>query len=208
MNNKVKKIFKSRKNKKRLIVLLAGGIFIAGLSFGAIMSAMCSNNSATTPQATAAPQLRHAATLQAKPIPQEEPKEEEHLLDPAEVELIGRTIWGEAGGVQSKAERAAVAWCILNRVDARYQSIEEVVTAPHQFLGYRQSGECPEEHLELAADVLARWYAEKDGAEDVGRVLPAEYLFFIGDGERNHFATEWKDTQYWNWSLPDPYITE
>lgn len=148
----------------------------------------------------------------AAPVATEAPAAEEpEELDPVEVELIGRTIWGEADGVKSEAERAAVAWCILNRVDASGQTIEEVVTAPEQFDGYRPAGkwgECPQRHLDLAADVLTRWNAEKDGAEEVGRVLPADYLYFIGDGERNHFSIEWKSTDYWNWSLYDPYITK
>lgn len=122
-----------------------------------------------------------------------------------EVELIGRTIWGEAGGVKSEAERAAVAWCILNRVDAWNKSIYEVVTAPSQFHGYRTWGTCPQEHLDLAADVLTRWEAEKAGETEVGRTLPAEYLYFWGDGQRNHFRTEWQSSQYWDWSLTDPY---
>lgn len=137
-----------------------------------------------------------------------EPIEEEVLLltpDPEDVELIGRTIWGEAGGVHDKAERAAVAWCILNRVDNRGQTVEQVVTAPHQFYGYRPNGDCPQEHLDLAADVLARWYAEKAGETNVGRVLPQEYEFFLGDGQRNHFTEEWKDTETWDWSLESPY---
>lgn len=125
--------------------------------------------------------------------------------NPREVELIGRTIWGEAGGVQSKAERAAVAWCILNRVDATGKSIEAVVTAHKQFHGYKPEGECPTEHLELAADVLTRWQAEKLGATEVGRTLPADYLFFVGDGRRNHFTTEYEGTDYWAWSLNNPY---
>ena len=148
----------------------------------------------------------------AAPVATEAPAvEEPEELDPVEVELIGRTIWGEADGVKSEAERAAVAWCILNRVDASGQTIEEVVTAPEQFDGYRPAGkwgECPQRHLDLAADVLTRWNAEKDGAKEVGRVLPADYLYFIGDGERNHFSIEWKSTDYWNWSLYDPYITK
>lgn len=147
-----------------------------------------------------------------EPTPTPEPVKEERVLDPAEVEYIGRTIWGEADGVKSKAERAAVAWCILNRVDERGQTIEEVVTAPKQFHGYRPAdkwGECPQRHLDLAADVLARWYAEKDGEENVGRVLPAAYTFFVGDGERNHFSIEWQGTDFWNWSMSDPYtLTE
>ena len=146
------------------------------------------------------------------PVTVEAPEEEKaERLDPVEVELIGRTIWGEADGVKSEAERAAVAWCILNRVDARGKTIEEVVTAPDQFKGYRPASEwdeCPQRHLDLAADVLARWKAEKNGAEEVGRVLPADYLYFIGDGKRNHFSIEWRSTDYWDWSLPDPYITK
>lgn len=126
-------------------------------------------------------------------------------LETKEIELVGRTIWGEAMGVKSTAERAAVAWCILNRVDAWGQSIEEVVTKPHQFQGYRPKGECPQEHLDLAVDVLLRWKAEKAGAKNIGRVLPADYLYFIGDGERNHFSTEYPCANYWDWSLTDPY---
>lgn len=126
-------------------------------------------------------------------------------VDAYAAELIGRTIWGEAGGIKSEAERAAVAWCILNRVDAWGQTIEQVVTKPYQFQGYRPWGECPQEHIDLAADVLARWNAEKEGASEVGRVLPAEYLFFMGDGAHNHFTTEYQGTDYWGWSLIDPY---
>ena len=124
-------------------------------------------------------------------------------------EMIGRTIWGEAGGVQSEAERAAVAWCILNRVDAWGQTIEQVVTTPMQFQGYRDEswGECPEEYIWLAHDVLSRWVAEKKGDQNSGRVLPPEYLYFMGDGERNHFTTEYLSSNYWDWSLTDPYIT-
>lgn len=164
------------------------------------------NPPTATPSPTATPTPTQAPT--ATPTPTEAPKP---TLDPEEVEFIGRTIWGEADGVTSKAERAAVAWCILNRVDERGQTIEEVVTAPRQFHGYRPEedwGECPQRHLDLAADVLARWYAEKDGATDVGRVLPAEYTFFVGDLVHNHFSTSFLSTDYWDWSLPDPYTTK
>lgn len=129
-------------------------------------------------------------------------------LDPREVELIARTIWGEADGVKSKAEQAAVAWCILNRVDAWGQSIEYVVTKPYQFLGYRPTGDCPERHYELARDVLTRWYAEKAGETNVGRTLPPDYLYFIGDLKaHNWFSIVWQSGIYWDWSLPSPYDT-
>ena len=126
-------------------------------------------------------------------------------LDPRDVEILGRAIWTEAGGVESKAERAAVAWCVLNRSDATGMSIEAVVTEPGQFVGYTPDGDCPLEHLNLAADVLQRWHAEKDGAEDVGRVLPESYIYFTGDGTRNHFTQTWGSSDTWDWTLPDPY---
>lgn len=175
-------------------------------------------------QSSAAPeQLKSAEDLAepvviievAEPMPEPEPASlEEPEQEPVsifteyDVELIGRTIWGEAGGVRSMAERAAVAWCILNRVDGRGITIQQAVTARKQFHGYRPAvlwGECPDEHLELARDVLQRWEAEKNGTEDVGRVLPAEYQYFVGDGERNHFTVEYQDGQYWSWTLKSPY---
>lgn len=153
-------------------------------------------------------QLRTAEPKETEePTPTPAETKEPEALNPAEVELLGRTIWGEAEGVEDTAERAAVAWCILNRVDTYGQTIEEVVTAPNQFQGYRTGGKCPQKHLDLAADVLNRWNAEKAGAENVGRVLPAEYLYFMGDGERNHFSAEYQSTDYWDWSLDNPYIT-
>lgn len=140
-------------------------------------------------------------------VPQTTERERfEGALDPEEIELIARTIWGEAEGVTSRAEQAAVAWCILNRVDESGKTIEEVVTAPNQFHGYyRVKGEVPESFRYLAADVMNRWNAEKNGRTDVGRVLPADYLYFIGDGSRNHFTKEYKSAAYWDWSLPSPY---
>jgi hypothetical protein len=154
-------------------------------------------------------------TTEAATEPETEPVQEPETtepaipeLDPWEVELIARTIWGEADGVKSKAEQAAVAWCILNRVDAWGQSIEYVVTKPYQFLGYRPTGNCPERHYELARDVLTRWYAEKAGETNVGRTLPPDYLYFIGDLKaHNWFSIVWQSGVYWDWSLPSPYDT-
>lgn len=136
---------------------------------------------------------------------EETPKPTPLIVSIEDAEFIGRTIWGEAEGVDSETERAAVAWCILNRADAWGQTIEEVVTSPEQFHGYRPWGDCPQEHIELALDVLARWTREKVDDAEVGRVLPEDYLYFIGDGDRNHFTEEWQAEDYWTWSLPSPY---
>lgn len=127
----------------------------------------------------------------------------------ADVEMIAKTIWGEARGVESTTEKAAVAWCILNRVDAKGYAcggdIEYVLTFPGQFVGYDEDNPVTTECKEIATDVLTRWAAEKAGVEDVGRVLPKTYIFMHGDGKRNYFTEEWKGDDLWDWSLPSPY---
>ena len=125
---------------------------------------------------------------------------------------LAKTLWGEARGVKDNGivsgdcQRAAVVWCVLNRYDAGYaDSIYEVITAKDQFHGYSADYPVEDDLLELAYDVLDRWNAEKHGETDVGRVLPAEYLWFGGDGEVNRFRDAWKGGNKWDWSMPDPY---
>ena len=125
---------------------------------------------------------------------------------------LAKTLWGEARGVKDNgivsgtAQKAAVVWCVLNRYDAGYEdSIFEVISAKDQFHGYRASYPVEDDLLELAYDVLERWNAEKHGETDVGRVLPAEYLWFGGDGEVNRFRDAYRGGTKWDWSLADPY---
>ena len=40
---------------------------------------------------------------------------------------------------------------------------------------------------------------------EVGRVLPAEYTHFYGDGDRNWFRTDWRSKEFWDWSWNNPY---
>lgn len=104
--------------------------------------------------------------------------------DPAEVALISRTIWGEARGCP-REEREAVAWCILNRVDdPRFpDTVEAVVTAPYQFLGYSEDFPA-EDFAEEARDVLIRWHGGEHG-------IDPSLVFFHGDGEHNYFRSVW-----------------
>ena len=131
------------------------------------------------------------------------------LASQDDIELIARVIWGEAGYIKNKAEQAAVAWTILNRVDLWEKDIETTVKAPFQFF-YENGGTkpVPLSYVELAADVVIRWEREHAGETDVGRVLPADYLFYVGDGEHNHFSKEWQSKEFWDWSLPSPYEVE
>lgn len=57
-------------------------------------------------------------------------------------ELAGRAIWGEAGGIQDEAQRAAVVWCACNRADAWDMEIGDVLTVD-QFHGLAIKGEVP-----------------------------------------------------------------
>ena len=115
---------------------------------------------------------------------------------------------GERYGVSYHARQAAVAWCALNRYDevSFVESLADVLTAPRQF-DYREGAEYTNENLYIARDVVERWWSEKQGNADAGRTLPPDYLFFHGDGRENYFRKELRDTgEYWDWSLPDPYV--
>ena len=124
-----------------------------------------------------------------------------------EVELLAKTIYGEARGC-SAVEQSAVIWCILNRVDAGYGSIEDVVTAKYQFTGYNSEHPVTEEFAALAEDVLARWILEKHCVGEVGRTLPSEYKWFTGNGKENIFRDQYSgDYTIWDWSCYNPYLT-
>lgn len=135
------------------------------------------------------------------------PEPEEKLWTDEEVEVLAKMVYGEARGVPSKMEQAACVWCVLNRCDEYGKDIIEVTTAPYQFVGYREHNPIDNDIWELCEDVLSRWYAEKSGETDVGRVLPSDYLYFHGDGSHNHFRNEFKGGTIWDWSYPNPYET-
>lgn len=118
------------------------------------------------------------------PLPSWEPATED-------VEAIARTLYGECRGVESEAEKEAVAWVILNRLDAGYaDTVLGVVSAPGQFAGYDLSNPLWPELVEVARRVLTLHHREQLG-ESVARVLPREYLWFSGDGEMNYFRCEY-----------------
>lgn len=123
-----------------------------------------------------------------------------------EVETLAKIVYREARGIKEDSHKAAVVWCILNRVDDGYwgDNIVDVATYPNAF-AWVPDTPVEEELVDLVVDVVTRWNHEKEGLSDVGRTLPKEYLYFTGDGSYNHFTKEWKSTDYWDWSLPNPY---
>lgn len=128
----------------------------------------------------------------------------------ADAEMLAKLIYTEAHGIPSKMEKAAVVWCVLNRVDESDSSISAITTAPNQFAysPYSPTTYLGEDFSELAMDVLARWSLEHEGRTDVGRVLPADFRWFGGDGAHNHFRNQYIGGTRWDWSLPDPYLED
>lgn len=114
---------------------------------------------------------------------------------------------GSKWGVSYKARQAAVAWTAFNRLDDGTwgDTLADVLSYPGAFAYSPSNGMTPE-MLELARDVADRWWAEKLGEISPGRTLPADYLYFHGDGRENYFRQNYEHTGgYWDWSLPDPY---
>lgn len=179
-----------------------------------MLAAVAANLLRMNTEAEAASEAKTAAPLAYVTQAVEEPVIEEAIAGrdmsawETAAEYIAKTLYGEAL-VCSTTERAAVAWCILNRADDARDTtpagVIAVVTKPYQFHGYAEDNPLLPELKTLALDVIERWLDEKDGETDTGRVLPREYLFFTGDGKHNHFRTEWEGGQAWDWSLDSPY---
>lgn len=165
---------------------------------------------ATEPQETETEAETELEALEATDAAAQEEEteqpEEEFIPDEVDVQMLAKLIWGEARGVGSKDVQAAVAWCVLNRVDNDYfpDTVAEVITQDGQFMGYGINFPVEDEFREIAEDVLVRWHREQQGETDVGRTLPSGYLYFTGDGVIL-FARGWHDTDYFDWSLPSPY---
>lgn len=136
------------------------------------------------------------------------------------VQALAKVVTAEIGGLTdstaystARMEEAAVVWCVLNRVDSSYEyaSAEEVISilkAPYQY-AYSSNGKIHSGMEEICTDVLIRWQLEKHGLiENVGRVLPADYMFFSGDGRHNRYRRTYRSTSYWNWDFKDPYVKE
>lgn len=186
---------KARK-RKRVLLFMAAGLTLA---VSVVLAAGRSEE--------AEPVVTSAELTETVPVPAAQPVES--LYTAEDVELIAKAVYGEALVTGSDTEMAAVAWCILNRVDSDDSffpdTIEEVVTQNRQFHGYHEENPVDEHIAWLVKDVLERWVTEKSGEATVGRVLPREYLYFYGDGKHNHFTVEWLEGEPWDWSLTSPY---
>lgn len=135
----------------------------------------------------------------------------DEAVSDTDAEVIAQILYHECRSLP-KLEQSAVVWVILNRVDSELayfpDTVHEVCTqkiGTMPMFAYREDAPVEEDLYLLAVDVLARWQREKQGETDVGRTLPADYLYFWGDGRHNYFRQEYQGKVYWDWSLPNPY---
>ena len=121
--------------------------------------------------------------------------------------MMAQVLHHKARGVESEMERAAVVWCILNRVESPLyeDTVKDVLEHENQFSAYDPELEVRSTIRYLVMDVVERWQKEMRGRENAGRVLPKEYLYFYGDGEHNYFMPRPNSLDEWDWSLDNPY---
>lgn len=132
---------------------------------------------------------------------------DDKLLDfDEEIKMLAQVVYNEARGIKGTHSKAAVIWCVLNRVDStRFDNtISEVIKYPNAF-AWSSTTRVEKHFTDLATDVLTRWLLEKEGYTEVGRVLPSDWLFFHGADGVNKFKKENRSTTYWDWSLGTPY---
>ncbi|MEG1543040.1 MAG: hypothetical protein RR382_00755 [Tannerellaceae bacterium] len=130
-------------------------------------------------------------------------------------QMLARVVTKEIGGLTdvksystANMEKAAVVWCILNRVDGSGNTsaaqVVSITKAPYQF-AYVSGCKIFDGLEALCVDVLIRWRLETIGL-DAGRTLPAAYKYFGGNGKHNIFRQAYStNSTKWDWSLPDPY---
>lgn len=121
------------------------------------------------------------------PEPSEAPVYYEMYFTEDDVKAMAKMLWGEARGC-TRDNQIKCAWVVCNRVDDdRFpDTIQGVLSQPHQFHGYSESFPVTDELYNVAFDVLTRWSYEKQGVP-VRRELPSSFLWFTGNGRENIF---------------------
>lgn len=130
----------------------------------------------------------------------------------AEVDRVTRTMgyadWniGEYFGYDP-LQIAGVPWCICNRYDLGFGKDFTKIITKGTFHAYSPNTPIDPRLKEWAIDVITRWINERIGFEDVGRVLPKEFVYFSGNGRINIYRDAYRGGNRWGWTLPNPYET-
>ena len=102
---------------------------------------------------------------------------QQDMIDMADI------MYWEACGISDEANIMGVGCVILNRVDAGWGTLQQVMHAPDQFAdfgGAPRYNQCGIDLWALAERVL-----------NGERVIGPQYLFYGGDGHLNHFRTSY-----------------
>ena len=112
--------------------------------------------------------------------------------DETDVVALAQCLEGECGGC-SVIQQQAVCCVVFNRVDSHDfpDTLLGVITAPKQFHGYSPDNPVRDDLYELSYQEIVRWHNGEAG------VIGHEYLFFWGDGRRNHFTTAYHGGKEW-----------
>jgi hypothetical protein len=110
-----------------------------------------------------------------------------------DIDMIVRTVWGEARGC-TPDEWRLVVWTILQRVDdPRWpNTIAGVVTQHRQFIGYRSSFPVQDDIRAVVLEELTDWTHGAPPPVIYPFATSAPYFFFDGDGRHNWFREEWR----------------
>jgi len=105
-----------------------------------------------------------------------------------EIELLAKTVWGEARGC-SPDEQRLVIWTVLQRVnaDGYGNTIKTVLKAPRQFKGYRAENPIDAEIITLCEIEAEKWARGErpPTLEPYAPTLP--YFYFDGGNGHNWF---------------------
>ena len=141
-----------------------------------------------------------APTVTVEAVEPEQPEAPEQTEPPVYYEMyfteddvaaMAKMLWGEARGC-TRDNQIKCAWIVCNRVDdERFpDTIQGVLSQPHQFHGYDPTYPVTSELYNVAFDVLTRWSYEKQGVP-VRRELASSFLWFTGNGVENIFREEY-----------------
>ena len=110
-----------------------------------------------------------------------------------DVIILAKALFMEAGVGNTDSQIFATADCPLNRVEAGYGTLRDVITAEGQFVGYSPNHPVDERMYLYAKDAIMRhkliaWEKATFGYTFVSTTIPSEYLYFAGDGLKNTFT--------------------
>jgi len=175
-------------------VAAAFGIIVIVIAFLWCAAAHNSQGNPTIPGANESqPDILYILETMSVPLDETPPASPLKPYTDYDIEMLAKTVWGEARGC-APDEQWLVVWTVLQRVDADNWggTILSVVTAPHQFQGYREGNPVDEDIYALCAAELGKWAVGEAAPTHEVYAPTVPYFFFEGSGRHNWFRAEWR----------------